>query len=154
MSDEPTIPDKNICAEAAQACACFNLRKASRAVSRLFDETLQPAGLRSTQFTTILAIHIDQPIGLAPLAKELVTDRSTLTRNLAILEKNGLITTTSSNGKRSRAYLLTDKGVSALTKGIPLWEKAQGKFIEVLGTGDWGNALSLLTKMTAGTQRL
>lgn len=154
MSKAALQPDKFTCMQAAKACACFNLRKASRAVSRLFDETLQPIGLRSTQFITILAIRIDQPIVLAALAKELVTDRSTLTRNLAILQKNGLIETSSPNGKRSRAYLLTDKGTRALTEGIPLWEKAQGRFIDVLGADEWSDMLALLSKTTIAAQRL
>ena len=36
--------------EEGRACACGNLRKAARAVTKLFDEALRPAGLRATQF--------------------------------------------------------------------------------------------------------
>lgn len=129
------------CVEAAQVCACFNLRKASRAVSKLYDDTLQPIGLRSTQFVTLLAIHLNEPIGLSVLAREMVADRSTLTRNLNVLEREGVIRSKPARG-RTRLYSLTDKGRRILADGIPLWEKAQARFVEQLGGKNWTSMLS------------
>jgi DNA-binding MarR family transcriptional regulator len=137
------VPDRAKCAEAARACACYNLRKASRAVSKLYDDALQPIGLRSTQFVTILAIHLNEPVGLSPLAREMVTDRSTLTRNLNVLERGGLIRSKAA-GRRIRLYSLTDKGRRVLAEGIPLWEKAQGAFVDQLGAKQWSSMLSSL----------
>lgn len=139
----PSMPDRAKCAEAAQVCACYNFRKASRAVSKLYDDTLQPIGLRSTQFVTILAIHLNEPVGLSPLAREMVTDRSTLTRNLNVLERGGLIRSKSA-GRRTRLYSLTDKGRRVLAEGIPLWEKAQGAFVDQLGAKQWSSMLASL----------
>jgi DNA-binding MarR family transcriptional regulator len=129
------------CAEAAQVCACFNLRKASRAVSKLFDDTLQPIGLRSTQFVTLLAIFLNEPIGLSALSREMVADRSTLTRNLNVLEREGVIRSKPSRG-RARLYTLTDKGRRVLADGVPLWEKAQTRFVEQLGAKNWSGMLA------------
>ncbi len=129
------------CAEAAQVCACFNLRKASRAVSKLFDDTLQPIGLRSTQFVTLLAIFLNEPIGLSALSREMVADRSTLTRNLNVLEREGVIRSKPLRG-RARLYSLTDKGRRVLADGVPLWEKAQSRFVEQLGAKNWSGMLS------------
>jgi DNA-binding MarR family transcriptional regulator len=133
--------DRNKCAEAVNVCACFSLRKASRAVSKLYDDVLQPIGLRSTQFVTILAIFLNEPIGLSPLARAMVADRSTLTRNLNVLERGGLIRSKPVGG-RTRVYSLTDKGRRVLEDGIPLWEKAQGMFVEQLGTRQWSTMLA------------
>ena len=154
MPDTITPPDKGLCAEAASTCACFNLRKASRAVTKLFDEVLQPTGLRSTQFVTLLSVHLHQPVSLPALAKELVIDRSTLTRNLAVLQKTGLIKSSSPNGKRSRVFRLTDDGVRALTKGVPLWEKAQSRFVTQFGPAKWSNTLAVLAEAVETARRL
>ena len=143
------LPDHAACAEAAKVCACFNLRKASRAVSKLYDDTLQPIGLRSTQFVTILAVHLHEPIGLSPLAREMVADRSTLTRNLNILERGGLIRSKTA-GARTRLYALTDKGRRVLADGIPLWEKAQTTFVEQLGAKQWTGMLTSLDAAVRG----
>ena len=136
-----TSPDRAKCAEAAKVCACFNLRKATRAVSKLYDDTLQPVGLRSTQFVTILAIYLYEPVGLSALAREMVADRSTLTRNLNVLERDGLIRSKPASG-RARVYVLTDKGKRVLSDGIPLWERAQATFVDQLGTKAWSNMLA------------
>ena len=154
MSVAITPPDKALCAEAATTCACFNLRKASRAITKLFDEALQPTGLRSTQFVTLLSVHLHQPVSLPVLAKELVIDRSTLTRNLAVLQKNGLMESSSPNGKRSRVFRLTDEGVQALTEGIPLWEKAQSRFVTQFGPAKWGDTLAVLARAVETAGRL
>lgn len=154
MSDTISQPDKALCAEAAGACVCFNLRKASRAVTKLFDEALQPLGLRSTQFVTLLIVHVHQPISLPGLAKELVIDRSTLVRNLAVLQKRGLLDSSSPNGKRSRVFQLTDDGVRALTEGIPLWEKAQSRFLTQFGPEKWADTLSVLSETVETAQHL
>ena len=154
MAESVTQPDKALCEEAASTCVCFNLRKASRAVTKLFDEALQPTGLRSTQFVTLLSVHVHYPVGLPALAKELVIDRSTLTRNLAVLQKNGLIESRSLNGKRSRVFRLTDDGVQALTEGIPLWEKAQSRFVTQFGPAKWADTLAVLSEAVETARRL
>ncbi len=154
MSNTIAQPDKALCEEAASTCACFNLRKASRAVTKLYDEALQPTGLRSTQFVTLLSVYLLEPVNLPALAKELVIDRSTLTRNLAVLRKNGLLESSSPNGKRSRVFRLTDDGIQALSQGIPLWEKAQSRFVTQFGPAKWGDTLAVLSKAVEAARRL
>lgn len=138
-----TVDDKK-CAEAAQVCACFNFRKASRAVSKLFDDTLQPTGLRSTQFVTLVAIHLNQPVNLSALARDMVADRSTLTRNLNVLERSGLVRSKKGVGGRTRLYSLTEKGRRTIVEGLPLWERAQASFIEHMGKKNWSTMLGRL----------
>ena len=154
MPDTITPPDKALCAEAARTCVCFNLRKAARAVTKLFDEGLQPTGLRSTQFVTLLTVHLRQPVSLPVLAEELVIDRSTLTRNLAVLQKTGLLESSSPKGKRNRVFRLTDDGIQALTEGIPLWEKAQSRFLTEFGPAKWGDTLAVLSEAVETAQRV
>ena len=78
-------------AEMARTCACFNFRKASRSVTQLFDQMLAPTGLRSTQLVILITGELLGPSSIARLARELVMDRSTLTRNLKPLLSMGLL---------------------------------------------------------------
>ena len=115
------------------SCSCFNLRRATRAVTQIFDRLLEPAGLRATQFTLLVSMASTAAPTLTDMAHSLVMDRTTLTRNLKPLEKMGFIESSVPRDKRSKAYSLTAKGRAALSEGIPLWQKAQSKVISALG---------------------
>src|SRR3954465_8869802 len=72
-------------------CTCFNLRKASRAVTQLYDEFLRPSGLRATPFSLLMLIRGLGPLRITELAEEAVMDRTTLKRNLELLQREGLV---------------------------------------------------------------
>jgi len=129
-------------AEAARICACFNLRKASRAVTLFFDEVLAPTSLRSTQFVALLAILLNEPISLPALAREMVLERTTLLRNLEPLVRGKLVAT--SRVSRSRMFRLTDKGRKAVEGAFPYWREAQERFVTRLGGTSWDRLLELL----------
>lgn len=136
---------KEQCAAAAASCACFNFRKAARAVTQFFDETLQPCGLRSTQLVILLATYLYESASVAQLARELVVDRSTLTRNLKPLEKQNLVRVITGTDRRTRLVELTPEGEAALLKAVPLWEKAQTQFVSRLGETRWRDMLANLS---------
>ena len=95
--------------EMAATCAGFNLRRASRAVSQHFDHALAPAGLRMTQFTLLGAIALAGSTTTNILARALVIDRTTLTRNLRLLRDAGLIAS-ADGARRTRAATVADAG--------------------------------------------
>ena len=41
------------CRDIGRTCACFKVRKAARAVTKLYEEVLRPIGLRATQFSLL-----------------------------------------------------------------------------------------------------
>lgn len=114
-------------------CACFGLRKVTRAVTQVYDRLLEPADIRATQFTLLIALSAASGKTLTELAEDLVMDRTTLTRNLKPLEKAGYITIVRLADRRSKGYTLTDKGRQAIEKGLPLWRKAQQQIVGQLG---------------------
>ena len=114
-------------------CCCFNLRKVTRAVTQFFDRYLEPANIRATQFTLLLTLTSAQGKTLTEMAEGLVMDRTTLTRNLKPLEKAEFITTVKLADRRTKGYVLTEKGQAAIEKGTPLWRKAQQHITEQLG---------------------
>jgi DNA-binding MarR family transcriptional regulator len=121
-------------------CACGNLRKAARAVTQVYDEVLRPTGLRVTQFGILGATMAMEPVTVTRLADLTVTDRTTLTRNLRLLEKKGLLRVQTGDDRREREVTLTARGREALARGLPLWQKAQTRVIKGLGEERW-NAL-------------
>jgi DNA-binding MarR family transcriptional regulator len=130
-------------------CTCFNLRKASRAVTQKFDEILKPSGLLVTQFTVLVAVGISEAKTINELAEILVMDRTTLTRNLKPLEREGWLKIEPGQDRRTRIVRLTDDGKATLTKALPLWKQAQDSTIAVLGQQRWSALLSHLIEATA-----
>ena len=127
---------------------CFNLRKASRAVTQYYDHFLEPAGIRATQFTLLVSMASVSAHTLTEMANSLVMDRTTLTRNLKPLEKLNLIVTVEARDKRSKAYALTDKGKEVLAKGVPMWQTAQNKMVAGLGQERFESLLKELDALT------
>ena len=116
-----------------QLCACFNLRRATRAVTQLYDTILRPVGLRTTQFTLLHAVRLQAPVTIRQLAASVVMDRTTLTRDLRPLERQRLVSIETGKDRRERKIDLTVKGAQVITRALPLWQKAQTQIAQGLG---------------------
>lgn len=141
--------DRSALNEAVRVCACFNLRRAARAVTRLYDDVLGAGGLRSTQFVALVAIEAAGGPTLPRLAKSLGVDRSTLTRNLKPLVRADLVKLSVSRGAKSTTARLTPKGEKALLRCLPLWRDAQTRFESKVGSREWHAMLGGLADVTA-----
>src|SRR6516164_8029744 len=116
-----------------ESCVCHRTRMAARAVTRLYDDALRSVGLRATQLAVLVAAGADDVVSITALAKLMGMDRSTLTRNLAPLEREGLIRIGNEGWRRSRTVEITPKGRSRLRQALPPWEKAQDQLRKKLG---------------------
>jgi DNA-binding MarR family transcriptional regulator len=132
-------------AEAAAACACFNIRKATRAVTQFYDDLLRPSGLRTTQFTLLLLLRGHGPTSINGLADAAGTDRTTLTRNLAILDERRLVRIRPGEDARVRVVELTDAGDEAVSAAFPLWQRAQTRIAKRVGQDRLARLLSDLS---------
>jgi len=121
------------CAEMGKACVCANLRKASRLISQTYDEFLRPSGLKVTQFALLMTVRGFGRITVSKLAKWTIMDRTTVTRNLKLLEKKDWVKIEPGDDQRERVVTITDKGIDALLSGQPFWEKAQQHVTEIIG---------------------
>ena len=126
------------------ACACFNLRKATRAITQVYDDAMRPCGLRATQFSILGVLALAGPSTISNMSHFLVMDRTTLARNLKPLEKQGLISIAKGKDKRTRCVSLTQKGAGLIRKALPMWEKAQNMVIEKMGEDRWQMTLESL----------
>ncbi|MBI5249939.1 MAG: winged helix-turn-helix transcriptional regulator [Desulfomonile tiedjei] len=132
-----------------KSCTCFNLRKATRRVTSYYDAALKPCGLKVTQMTLLTAIRVLEPITIKRLAKAIVMDRTTLSRNVSLLNKKGMIDIEPGDDLRTRRLALTEKGHTALVAAFPLWQKAQVEIINELGEDRWASLLEGISDLVA-----
>lgn len=121
---------------AAGECLNFNLRKADRAVSQIFDRAIADSGLKSTQFMLLNGVSLTDGASISALAEAMVMDRTTLTRNLAPLERDGLVAIVAGSDRRTRSVEITARGRRLLDKTLPLWHSAQRRLTRALGAAD------------------
>jgi DNA-binding MarR family transcriptional regulator len=131
--------------EACSQCACFNLRKATRALTQLYDRSLRPYGLRAAQFQVLAVIGGRGPVNISDLAKALVMDRTTVSRELAPLERQGWVTVRAGKDRRTRAVELTANGWRLLEDALPAWKQTQESVVEGLGIDSFGVLLEKLS---------
>lgn len=107
------------------SCACFNLRRATRAVTQLYDDALRPSGLRVTQFSLLVILQSSGPLSISELAHKSGTDRTTLTRNAALLQSEGFVKIDAGADARVRMVSLTGAGTRAVDDAYPRWVAVQ-----------------------------
>jgi DNA-binding MarR family transcriptional regulator len=149
--DSPQI-DRALLGEMARTCACFNFRKASRSVTQFVDQILAPTRLRSTQLVILIAAELSGPTSIARLARDLVMDRSTLTRNLRPLLSMELLRLTAAAGSKQKSVEVTDRGRSALTSAAPYWRRAQNHLVSRFGAEHWDRLLADLDHVVTATR--
>lgn len=116
----------------------FNLRRATRLVSRRYEEALRPVKLKAGQFSILVALaeRPQTPLGL--VADGMGMERTTLTRNLRPLLRRGLLTSEPDpNDARVRLLSLTQEGRDLLEKARPLWARAQAESFARLPAELW-----------------
>jgi DNA-binding MarR family transcriptional regulator len=114
-------------------CYCVHLRQAARKVTAFYDEALAPVGIGVAQFSLLRNIARAESPSLTELGRRIELDRSTVGRNIRVLERMGLVKTKGGEDQREATVALTKKGEQVIAKGAPLWEKAQARIEAVLG---------------------
>ena len=125
--------DFDMCVRLGKSCACYNLRRAARVVTQIFDEFLRPIDLRSTQFGLLVTLKASGRVSVSVLAKRAAMDRTTLTRNLRLLEKKDMLRIEPGEDRRVREVILTGTGREVLEQALPMWEAAQAHVAEIFG---------------------
>jgi DNA-binding MarR family transcriptional regulator len=105
-------------------CFALQARKTANLLARVYNAALEPLGVEISQFSTLCALALEQSDSITELAAGLGVERSTLTRNLKVLERDDLIALSEREGRRSR-YRLTPKGRRMLSKALPIWSDVQ-----------------------------
>ena len=119
--------------EISPTCICNAMRKASRKLSALYDEALAPTGINIAQFSLLRKLRRHGALSLTALSELVELDRSTLGRNLRVLEKMGLVELKPGKDQRESVAALTIEGRDRLTAGDPLWDRAQAEISNRIG---------------------
>jgi len=135
-------------------CLCYNFRKVSRALSQVYDEALKPTGIRGTQYALLYFTASRQPINFNDLAKVTSSDKTTIARNLKVLEGKGLVYFEAGEDRREREVSLTKKGQEILIEAFPLWKKIQGRVKDVMGKNRVDQLLDDLSAVLADIPRV
>ena len=145
MKEQISSTEYERIARLSSACICNNLRRAARLVTNYYDKLLEPAGLRVSQATILVVLYLAGVQTINEMAEQLELDRTTLTRNLKPLARQGLLTIAPGSDQRTRVVALTPEGEAALLKVLPLWEQTQSHMVEGIGEA---NASLLLTQLS------
>ena len=117
----------------APACTCGRLRRATRALTQLYDDLMAPSGLRVTQFSLLRTLATHGTARMSDLARTLLLDRTALSRTLDPLVERGLVAITPGRDARTREVSLTPAGAKAIRSAGPHWKRAQAQVVARIG---------------------
>jgi DNA-binding MarR family transcriptional regulator len=116
-----------------QDCLGGRVRLLNRKVSRIYDDAFRPLGIKVTQLNLLVVIIRLAPCYPAQLIRVLDIKKSTLSRNIERLRKQGLLDVQREvNGRRQRLSV-TPKGHDLLQQALPRWQEAQRQTEAMLG---------------------
>jgi len=119
--------------EILRSCVCSRTRMLDRVISRIFDESLAPLGIRSSQLTVLALIGAMEGLRAADVAKYLEMDKSTVSRSLMLLKARGWVEETGGTARKSRRLDVTAEGRTLLHETLPFWRSAVKNARETLG---------------------
>lgn len=112
-------------------CYCRDLRYITSQVTRLYDQRLKEVGITCQQYSALVHIRSMEPVSVTELSRKMGLDRTSLSRNLKIMEKNYLIEDQEGAG-RSRRIMLSGHGKKILAQAQIAWKRAQTDFEQLL----------------------
>jgi DNA-binding MarR family transcriptional regulator len=130
-----------------EICLCIAVRKASRRITNVYDEALAPTGINLAQFSLLKKIRRMAPVSLTDLGKAMELDRSTMGRNVKVLERMGLIQAVAGKDQRQASVELSEAGQETLSTAIPLWEHVQADINARLGLDKVAHLEQLLAEL-------
>lgn len=128
-------------------CICTTLRSASRRMAAFYDEVMAPVGVNIAQFSLMRTIKRAEPVTLTELGRLTELDRSTIGRNVRVIEKLGLVTLGRGKDQREAVVQITEAGQKVLDDGAPLWDGAQQTLDERLGADTMRTLRTLLDSL-------
>jgi len=126
-------PKENRLRLPALPCACANLRRAARAVTRLYNQELLSDGIEITQFTLLMALNQVDEISQGELGELLALDSTSLTRMLKLLKDHGWVQAKEGDDRRFRLFRLTKAGREKFQQCVPHWKHAEEQLRAALG---------------------
>jgi len=145
MPSQPETPARSL---PDLHCACAGLRRAARLVTQLYSSAMG-GSIEPGQFALLSALRERPGASQTPLGRALGLDKTTMSRNLRLIGKNGWIEPVRSGDRRQRGYRLTAPGEKILADAKPGWLRAQARLRGALEPGEWENMLRAFDRTAA-----
>jgi len=129
-------------------CACQNLRRVTRVVTRIYDEELRKAGLEVTQFGLLTALAAMGEANQKRLSEGFAMDSTTLTRTLGLLLRQGWVRVRRGEDRRERLFRLSQEGKRKMGEAQRHWERAEQRLRTELGDGGWKDMRHAVSRIT------
>lgn len=130
----------------------MRLRRTARRVTQIYDHRLAPYGLTGAQFSLLAQLRAHPGLCIGALAERIFMDATTLSRNLAPLERRGLASfAPDARDRRARRLSLTEEGRALLKSATAGWSEAQRQVESLLGVA---GAQALNATLDAALERL
>jgi DNA-binding MarR family transcriptional regulator len=139
--------------QVAPSCVCTLLRKASRALARVYEAELAKAGLTATQFAILRELEREGAMLLMRLSEALVMERTSLYRALRPLVRAGWIALHDTCDARAKEACLTPAGFDKIQDVLPYWQRAQSDFLAAFGAQEWQAVADGLGRTISISQR-
>jgi DNA-binding MarR family transcriptional regulator len=138
----PQTDVKGMAKHVAQHCVATRLRVLNRDVTNIYNGELKKLGITVSQFNILTALACMQPASSMQIGKILHLEKSSLCRNLDLMQRNGWIK--GENQGRSLQLRTTEEGESIYAQAYPCWEQAQNECRKMLGSQIAENLQSLM----------
>jgi DNA-binding MarR family transcriptional regulator len=132
-------------------CACASARRAARLVTQLYGYEMGNR-VQPSQFALLAALDNRPGCSQTLLGGALGLDKTTLSRNLRLMQRNGWIELVKAEDQRERGYRLTSAGEELLNATKPGWKRAQEKLRAAMGAGEWENMLNVFGLVARAAQ--
>ncbi len=132
-----------------EQCLGNRIGRLHRVVARQFDQAMRPLGLSLPQLEVLAVLMMGTVVAPSTIAEALAIERSTISRNIAIMERNGWIKTDSSPSGRTTGVSITSRGVDMLASADAAWANAQQQVMKLLGPDAVGTLDTWLENLAA-----
>ena len=149
LREGDAVPSREQCMDMRRQCLSFNMRRAARAVTAAYDEALTGTGLTACQLTILAQLSAGSGASLRSLAGALELEPSTLSRNLALLSRKGLVRLDQGSDRREKSVHLTPSGERALTAGYARWREVQERLGSLVPGHELETLIGLNRHLTA-----
>ncbi|WP_052726647.1 MarR family winged helix-turn-helix transcriptional regulator [Devosia epidermidihirudinis] len=128
-------------------CMVLNTRMAARAVTRHADHRLRRFGVTAAQFNILTTLNDHPDRSVTEMANSIAMERSTLSRNLDLLERKGLVAKQAAEHGNRRIVALSEAGAELVEKMLPEWRKWQAELRDTLTNPDFEGAIAALQQL-------
>ena len=126
---EASILAKKVAAE----CIAYRVRLLNRVITNIYDRALQPLGIKINQANILTMLSLSGHASSTDIARVLSMEKSTVSRTLDRLRKNGWINVAGNGDGPSQIVSVTPQGRNLMAAVHTQWKKAQKHAAELLG---------------------